>query len=261
MQVRVCPKCGAENRQDRASCSNCYATLAEVELPESNVAHSAPKTTKASDATVQSEIRPRPITEPGLQPLAGVPLTGETPPPQPSGRTYSPPIGPSFARPTRESAAPRSMRPNWGAIILVIILIGGGAFAGWWFFLKPKDPAAVVQKMLNAAKAKDIEKAKECLSQSSLNMIKSIPGGEKMFLQGPGSSQDAEILGTTYEGDKAIVEIKPKEQRQNMPPELSTVDIVLVKEDKEWKVDFGETMGRLMSKAFKSGFKGGFRRR
>lgn len=248
MQVKVCPKCGAENRPDKAACSGCYSSLEGVPETEGK-----PKPASTGPAAE------RPTTEgpPAAQPLGGI----GSPAPNPN---YAPPGGPSTYRPPtfNERSQPIKQGPNWGAIVLVVLLIAGAAFAGWWFFLKPAGPEKVVQQMIDASKAGDYEKMKACFSQSTINMIQMTPGGEeaaKQSLQGKSSRQyDGKITGVTYDDKNsslAYVALEPANKAQ-LPPGMTSVEVVCSKENGQWKVDLMGTTMRMMRKMFPNGVPG-----
>ena len=246
MQVKVCPKCGSENKADKASCSGCYASLESV----------APTEAKERPAPVQTQ--PAAQRPPAAQPLsssgpagAGAPAPNHRPP-----STY----GPSF---NERRSAPVKNGLNWGAIVFVVLLLGGAAFAGWWFFLKPASPEAVVQKFIDANKVGDYDALKSCLCQTNIAAIGRLPGGEEATRQkmkqggGGGQQIDADIVNSTYEnsGAIAVVEVRPKDQKQ-LPPGVTTTEVVLVQEDGKWKIDMGATVMRAMKQLHPNGVPG-----
>lgn len=251
MQVRVCPKCGAENRPDRASCSNCYTSL---------------------EAVAETEAKPRPVpTQPRAeapnQPVSASPLTGPavTAGPTPADN-YAPPPGapspygppPSFER----RLAPTSRGPNWIAIILTIVILAGAGCGGWWAynkFVKP-SPEAVIQKMIDAAKEGDYDKFKSCLSQDSISLMNMQVGENEeaaraAMKRSASNEQTAKITGTTYEdgGKTAVVSmVSTKPLPAGMPESMKTTEMVLLREDGQWKLDLKSTMARMMKKVFSS---------
>lgn len=109
VRVKVCPKCGSENKPDKASCSGCYASLEGVVQTEG--AHRA---ASAPDQPVQS--RP-----PAAQPLGQ--SASSSPGAMPSSN-YAPPGAPSSYGPTfSERRQPTKQPMNWGAIIFVILIL------------------------------------------------------------------------------------------------------------------------------------------
>jgi len=253
MQVRLCPKCGSENKPEKASCSGCYASLESVAPTE---AREKPAV-QAKPAAQQLQAA-QPLSSPGPGAAGGGPPTPNYGPP-PGAPSYS--YGPA---PNERRSAPVKKGPNWGAIVLVVLLLGGAAFAGWWFFLKPGSPEAMVQKFVNASTARDYDALKSCLSQEDVVAIGALPGGEQALRNSwdqaakQSASQDAsyDVVKTTYEnsGSTAVVEIKPKDQSK-MPPG-TTKEIVLVQENGKWKVDMKATAMRMMKKMFPKGIPG-----
>ncbi len=254
MQVLVCPKCGMENKTGKASCSGCYASLAGVAETES-------KQQPTPAATAAPRPRPQPEAQAPAQPLGG----GLGSPDGSPAPNYAPPSGaPNTYGPMfNERRQPIKQGPNWGAIFLVILVIAGGGFAGWWFFMKPAGPDKVVQRLIDASKAGDYEKMKACLSQSTINMLQMIPGGEeqaKRAMQSQASRQfDGKITGVTYDDKNnslAYVALEPLDKRQ-LPPGLTSIDIVCTKENGQWKVDQQMTGIRMIRKMFPNGMSGG----
>jgi hypothetical protein len=251
MQVKVCPKCGAENRPDKASCSGCYTSLEGVAETEA----------QPRPAPTQPQAQPRPPAQPqaqmppAAQPLGASPLSGPAGPAGPTGPTpadnyAAPPGAPSPYGPTptysERRSAPASRGPNWGAIVgVLILLLGGGGFAGWWFFLRAPGPEAVVQKMIDAQKAGDRETFKSCFSASSISLLSMAPGGadavmDAMMKQTP-NEKPGKIISTTYEdnGATAIVTVASNQ----------TNELVLIKDNGQWKLDLMASGMRKMKKA------------
>lgn len=254
MQVRLCPKCGSENKPDKASCSGCYASLESV----------APTEAKEKPAV---QAKPAAQQLPAAQPLSSPgPGAASDGPPTPN---YGPPPGaPSYSygpAPNERRSAPVKKGPNWGAIVLVVLLLGGAAFGGWWFLLKPESPEAVVERFRNATEARDYDGFKSCLCKEDVAAIAAIPGGEQSLRsswdQAPKQSvgRDASyyVMKTTYEnsGLTAVVETKPKDQSK-MPPGMATKEILLVQEDGKWKIAYKATAIRYMKKRYPNGIPG-----
>lgn len=272
MLVKVCPKCGAESKTTSASCSNCYASLADV--PET-VSQKSQEPTAAQQQNPQKPPAQAPPEEQAETGAAGL-AAGQTAPVfsgQQPGQTqqtppspYGPPPGaaprpPSYGQ-SHERSQPARTGSSAGIIALVLIVLAGAAFGGWWFFMRSSGPEQVVERFMAAAKSGDFAAFKSCLSESSVSMFNTIPGGEEKIAeefkkQGGGKDFDGKILKTSYEGNNAIVEISPADASK-MPPSIKTVDIVLVKESKEWKIDLEATVIRMMQKAFKGMPQGGF---
>ena len=271
MQVKVCPKCNAENRSDRASCSNCYASLDEVSITASTkeepVACQVQPTQAAASNETQAEPQGQTLGERTLNSPVEQPKTADSPygpppaPPRPGAVS-----GPAF----RESRQPMKQGPNVGAIILIIILLAGGAFAGWWFFLRALPPDQVVQSFFQAAGDGDYEKFKSYLTAASIEKIKTQSGGEKKaaeslkfaFSKGQAFDINKMIFGKpTFEGEeKAFVAIDLKEKPQmppGVPPQLANLktELVLLRESGKWKIDLQATETHMMEKV-KELFKG-----
>ena len=248
MKVKVCPKCGAENKPDKASCSGCYSSLEDV---------------------AETEAKPRPAAAPSQPqeprpPAAASPLSGpatvegQTP----AGYFAPPPGAPSPYGPTfpERRPAPISRGPNWGAIVVVIVLLAGAGYGGWWGYNKYfKGPDKVVGQFLDAMKAGDYDKFKSCLNQHSINLlqnqIQKMPGGEALIreeLKKEANQQmGGKITGVTYDeknADLAYVALEPTNKAQ-LPPSMTSFDIVCSKEDGQWKVDLEATSLRMISKA------------
>lgn len=254
MQVKVCPKCGAENKPDKASCSGCYSSLEGVVETEAK-ARPAPEPTQ-----------PQAQAPPPAQPLGQSPLSGPATPtgPTPADNYAPPPGAPSpygapMTFPERRSA-PASRGPNWGAIALVIVLLAGAGFGGWWAynkFFKP-SPEAVVQKMIDATKAGDYDMLKSCLSQSSVSMMSMSVGEDEQaareqMKKSAGKDPATKITGTTYEDDgkTAVVSMEStKPLPAGMPASMKTTEMVLLREEGQWKVDLVATSARMMKKIF-----------
>jgi len=255
MKVKVCPKCGSENKETNESCSSCYASLAEVELTES---------TKEPMVVAPAPAKP------------AEPPKAETPaaPPQAPLSPYGPPPGP-IARPAgytptyRERAAPVRRGSSAGLIVFILILLAGGAAAGWWFFLRPPSPGEVVQRFFKAAKDRDVEKLKSYLSQSTL----SVPGFSESFTRSfefasknkesaDDSAYRLKILDTAYEGaekNTAVVTCEPEDKSKIPAGADPKQEVVLVKEEGKWKIDLMATAQRAIRKFFGGGAGKGFK--
>ena len=251
MQVKVCAKCGAENKETNDSCSSCYASLADARTAEST-----------KEPIV---LPPEPAERPERRPTETPTPAAQMPPPGPpvATSTYSPPF--------RERPAPVKQGSSAGVIIVILILIAAGAAAGWWFFLRAPSPGEVVQAFFKASKGADVEKVKSYLSSSTLNMPGFADGFQRGFefasknRQSQGGKKDdadVRIFQTTYEGsDKntAVVMCEPTGQSIVSSGTGGTIDIVLVKEEGKWKIDMMATAQRMfqkmMGEAGKKGFK------
>ena len=248
MKVKVCAKCGAENKESNESCSSCYASLAGVEFTEST------KEPMVLPPAAQRPAEPRKAETPAP--------TAQTPP------AGGPGGAPSYTPIYRERPAPVKQGSSVALIVVILILLAGGAAAGWWFFLRTPSPGEVVQRFVAASEGNDPEKIKSYLSQSTLNM----PGFAEGFARGkelaakhskstqPTKGQEVrvKILGTVYEGaDKntAIVTCEP-EDKSKIPAGMNAKqEIVLVKEEGKWKIDLMATIQRAFAGAMKKGFR------
>jgi len=245
MLIKVCPKCGSENKLGKASCSGCYASLEGVPETEG----------KERPAAAPPPPAPSPPSTPE-------PLGKSEPGAMPSSNFMPPPGAPSSYGPTfNERRQPVKQGPNWGAIILVILLLAGAAFGGWWFFLRTPSPESVVRKFMDANTAGDYDAFRSCLRQDEVAAM----GGEqalrgmmkKAAERAAGKDTSYEVVKTTYENSDAlaVVEIKPKDT-SSMPPEMTTMEMLLVQEDGKWKVDLKATGMRMMKKLFPNGIPG-----
>lgn len=247
MDVKVCPKCNAENKVTSASCSNCYSSLEGVGVTQSQ---------KADEPVV---VKPQ-EEQPAAQRPAAVPLTGPAgqAPPGPYGPPPSP--GPD-PRTWRERPAPAKKSSSAAAIVLILILVlGGAAFALWHFVFSKSGPEQAVRGFFDAVKAKDAEKAKSYLSESTVSMMEAFGGQDAMakaFSQ-PGAQEQGEvnIIKTSYEGENAIVEAEAAGvMAKGLSAGMQSAELVLVKEEGAWKIDLMQTVTRMMGKFMKQGGK------
>jgi len=253
MKVKVCPKCGSENKETNESCSSCYASIVDVELVESTkepiVLPPAPPPKPAQPRAAQAA--PRSAQEP------------PGPPPGPAGHAgYTPAYS--------ERRAPTRRRSSAGLVVLVLILAAGGAVAAWWFFLRQPSPGEVLQRFFSACEARDTEKAKSFLSKSSLSIPGMAEGFSKGFsaarktAQAHGKQEEAAIrvLATAYAGAEsktAIVTWEPRD-KSDVPAGMDArFDWVLVKEEGGWKIDLLESSRRMMQKLFGEALKKGLK--
>lgn len=160
----------------------------------------------------------------------------------------------------RVAAPPRPMqaqvsRPSGGGssaglIIVLLIVLAGAAFAGWWFFLRGGGPGAVVDKFVASVKAGDFEGVKSTLNKSATDMIASVPSNRleeaKASFMGAMKrnlgDQTIKVVKTSYDGDTAIVGVEVTGAQ--VPSENGSHDVVLVKENGAWKIDFQATAMR-----------------
>lgn len=150
--------------------------------------------------------------------------------------------------PAVPSSAPARRGSSAGLIILILVIIAGAAFAGWWFFLKGGGPEATVNRFSAAVKSGDFEGMKSTLSKGSTSLFAMMPGGEQAIMESmkkDTGNTDIKVIKTTYEGENAIVQVEKagKVSSGGGPSEL-----VLIKEDGQWKIDLMATAGRAMQK-------------
>jgi len=150
-----------------------------------------------------------------------------------------------------------SRGPNWVAIILTIVILAGAGCGGWWAynkFIKP-GPEQVVQNFMEAGKARNFEKMKDCLSQKTINMMQMAGDEEEMrrsVESGNLGGFDGKIIGCTYDesnSNLAYVGLKPT-NRKALPPGATSVEIACCKEDGSWKIDLMATMMRIVKKTY-----------
>lgn len=252
-QVKMCPKCGTENKSQNAACATCFTSLTAVPTTLSN----------KPEAT---------FTPPNSAQAAPVPskpeVTREVPPASPMGGFP----GGSIIAP-HGTNRPVSRGIGAGAVIgwiVAILLIGGMAFGGWWFFMKPAPPDQVVRQMFEASKAKNADKVMALLCKDDIAQMGGPEAARKAMENSsslvPANSTEEIKLGTvTYEGeDTALVEIVPSaKDAETMKAQMGAdykFCIVAKREDGKWKVGLQETGKRVMADLFKAAAKkgGGF---
>jgi hypothetical protein len=168
MHVKVCPKCGAENKETSAACSNCYAPLEGVSPTQS---------TKASQP-VQSKPAPRQTPRPTPSPAPTQQMPGP-------GQTQMGPVGPppmtqrlpdgAYMRPPKRSS------PVWIIVVLLVVVLGSVGTLAYFAatrsgLFKPEPmpteaPDQVVVAFLAAKKTHAITKVKPFLTQASLDLL------------------------------------------------------------------------------------------
>lgn len=175
MQVRVCPKCKAQNRPTSAACSNCYASLESVPVTEGTAppvaTSAAPRAPRAAAPTRQT----RPPHQAGVpgQTQMGTPVAPPPGMPMPPG-AQMPPGAYQMAPPPKKSPA---------GLILLIVFVAALAIGGMMFvamksgLLRPEprpteDPAKVTIAFLEAKRSEDLAKCEPYLSSRSIKIIK-----------------------------------------------------------------------------------------
>ena len=155
--------------------------------------------------------------------------------------------------PAMPSSAPVRQGSSAGMIIIILIIIAGAAFAGWWFLMRGGGgPEATIDRFVAAVKAGNFEGMKSTLSKSSTSMFAMIPGGEKAAMEGmkrDSSVANIKVIKTTYEGENAIVEVEEVGKKPSgMAGMGGPTELVLIKEDGQWKIDLMATGARAMQK-------------
>lgn len=230
MEVRICPKCGAENKDTNVTCSSCYASLEGGALAESR---------KKDEPTA-------------------------APQPRPSVERVTPVFNNAPA-PIQKKSAPTGI-----VIALIIILGGALAGWWFFLRpAGPEQVVRRFAEASNSGDYQKIKpflsKSTVSMIESMPGAEQGLTRGLQMShkMKGDKASAGVKILNTTYEGGDngtAIVEAEPLDKTgipAGMDPKQ---EIVLVREGKEWKVDLMATMQRMMQKMFKGGMPGGFGR-
>ena len=151
---------------------------------------------------------------------------------------------------------PIKQGPNVGGNVLAIIVLAAAAFAGWWFLLKPKTPEQVVNAFIAAARAGDVEKVKTCVSSASraeLDESGAAEGLKRSFQKNPNTKESDEekvkIGETTFEGgSKALVEVMPTEPAAASAVGGMKVQMVLIKEEGQWRIDSKQTQDLMIKR-------------
>ncbi|MFQ5809571.1 MAG: tetratricopeptide repeat protein [Armatimonadota bacterium] len=161
-------------------------------------------------------------------------------------------------------------------VVVLVVLVGGGA--AWWFLLRP-TPEQAIEEFMAAAAAKDTEKARSLLSQTTLQLADELAKQiETQFAGFPGAADmpqgddaaveivqemlaQVESFGeATVQGDTATISVEAK---AGMGARLT--EVKLVKEGGRWKIDATETLKMIqqfmgpiaeLAKQFASAFEG-----
>lgn len=192
MQVKVCPKCRAQNRPTTAACAHCYASLEDVAVTES----SAPP--------VRTQARPKPSKQAAR--------TATAPPPAATQQMKAPQqtqmgaatMGPPPGMPPHHGITPVKRRSMAGVIALVVFLVlivcAGLGFAvveSGIFKPKPRptgSPASEALKFLEAKKSGDLAQVKPYLSRHSIDMLNNTFGTRQAQSAGFGAKDAADML-------------------------------------------------------------------
>lgn len=251
MQVRVCPKCGAENGRSYVKCGKCYTSLLNAPLTDGN----------GGGSTAQ---------QPSQTPVSvGAPSQGtanETPRPNPYGSAGA--ERPTY--PMRDREKPDRVGAAFLAVMVAIVL-GGLGYGAWWFyayFTRPLTPAEVVQRLSDPIVTGSYEKLKPYLSRGTIEALIKQNGSEKAAaekinskIMGIGGynpfAKNIETGKTTYEGKNvALVEILvPLREEQRMHELLGNdfkLQMICVREDNKWKLDIVQFGARLEARLEKA---------
>lgn len=284
MQVKVCPKCKAENKTGNAACSSCYTSLENVPVQESTTP--PPARTQAVPAA------PKPPSAPAR--TQQMPSSQQT-----QMGTMSPPPPP----PGQFQMMPPAKRSSTGPIIAIVIVLVLAVFGGAFYLAASKSgllasaapseaPEKSVLKFLEAKKTHDFAKVEPYLCRNSVDMINNAYSGrqmqsagfgkkdaESMFVFGvPPTADDmkgSEIVASRVKGDEyadsrtAVVRVvvdkkeAPPAPQQLLPPGAAAppqaeekhfdfssflgpveVEYVLVAEGGQWKIDLSQSAKR-----------------
>lgn len=172
MQVKVCPKCKAENRPTNAACSSCYTSLENVAVTES--AAPPPARTQAVPAAPRPPRPPRPTAPPAP--------TQQMQAPQQTQMGTLPPPPPGMPPGMQFQVTPVKTGPSGGVIALIIflfvVIFGGGIYyavtksgllKGEPMPTEPPEKAAI--GYLEAKKTHDMSKVEPFLSKRSIELV------------------------------------------------------------------------------------------
>jgi len=243
-QVKICPKCGMENKSENAACASCFTSLTNVPTTLSD----KPEPTSA------------PAVETPATPAPGQPksyVTREMPSTAVPGGPIGVPMGRYTSPPRQKSVAGAAI--GW---LIAILVIGGLAFGGWWFLMKPASPDQVVKQMMDAGKTNNVDKYMAILCKSDIDAMGGEEAARKLLEQsksvpGADSGKDVEIGPVTYEGENtALVEVTATGQDAQQMKAFLGPDykpkIVTVREGGKWKISLLQTGQRNLAEIMKA---------
>ncbi len=248
MQVKVCPKCNTENKPDRASCSNCYSSLAQVNLSLSKKLRT-PVVVKSRTAATRTN-------QPTAPPAANSPYSAP-----------SPGVGRRYQAPQPVAPVPKSSS-NWFLVtFLIVVLLAGCALVTYVLMGRTADtPQSAIINLSEAWVSGDYDRAKVYMTRASVDHLQKALGSEEKVAEfikkqsnplaipdisiGDDTSMFKEPVFETE--DRAYVEIKlPDDATARTLRELFGAEIklgmVCLREEGKWKVDLPQTEQRLMA--------------
>lgn len=239
MQVKVCAKCGTENKIERASCANCYGSLSDV----------------------ASTLRSKPQEPVVAKPKPAQPEKPASPGPGP--HPLQPGVERRYVPPAQPHASAKSGSGTFVIVAFVVLLIaGGGGFAAWHFVInKPQTPEQLVKSFLSY-KGGDYDRMKDYMTQGSIDFLANTYGGEdelrKKMKESSGPlgvsnlslQKKPEIRPAVFEGDsKAFVEVALPDNSGTQQLNKLGIDLkfgfVCAKEQGKWKIDLPDTSNRI----------------
>lgn len=260
MQVKKCPKCGAENKHTNTLCCKCYVSIenAPISIVDDKPVPKLIK--KAVQPPKETSENPEGIEK---RPEAKTNISSTTiQNPYPSAPSVPVPQ-PQYANSFSEKK--KTDKTGIGvAAVMIALALCAVAYIGWWFYsyyTKPLQPADVVLRLSDPLVMGNYNTLKKYLSQSTNNALLAKYGSE----QGVSRYLKANLLNniavngygrriqtgeTTYENkDTALVEIvQPPDKKAKMSQLLGRdfkIQFVVVREDGQWKVNVIETSRRL----------------
>lgn len=274
--MKKCSKCGAENKDDSSACFNCFAALDDAKSAGASSTPAEPRRVAqpqsaqpVDPADDESTGEPQPLggEEEGPVSTVGQPLNAGAQGPSPYGPPRTPRLEGISREPVKKSGVGSAI-----AVLVVLIVLAAGAFAAWKYIILPRGPVMAVRTFINASSSNDMEAMKNSLSEGSqamFQMAAAMGGAGRMNMMG-GSGEKMEEgkqftlkLGS-MESKSAKVLLKPGpeaagEFNSTSLPETfkDGLPIVVVKEDKGWKVDLMGTAaamaGPMMQEMMKRG--------